>query len=109
MREITKATANFNKKMAINSRNGLPLQDNTGSIEVQAAAILKTTDEETGEIKDVGVIISTDSVCYTCISATIIDTLDDLIDILDEEKSCEIIVDSRKSKGGRDFLTMTIL
>lgn len=108
MREITKATKNFTKKMVINSRNGIPMQDNVGNIMVVAAAVMTDTDEETGEPKDVGVIVTSDKTFMTCISATIIDTLPDLIDIVDEEGETEVRIDKRKSKGGRDFLTLTI-
>lgn len=109
MREIICATKNFDKKMAINSRNGIPMQDNLGRAEVMAVAVMKDTDEETGEIKEVGVLVTEESDYLTCISATVIDVLPDLVEFVDAEEIVSVNISSRKSKGGRDFLTLTIL
>lgn len=111
MRTIIENTNNFTKRDSMNSRNGLPLQDldDKSTIKVTTAAILEDVDEETGERKEIGVIRTPDKLYYTTISATVIDTMHDLIDIINEEGDVEIRLGKRKSKGGREFLTITIL
>lgn len=111
MRNIMLNTRNFTKRDSLNSRNGLPLQDleNLEKIKITTAAILEDTDEETKETKEIGVLVTPEKQYYTTISATVIDTMNDLIDIIDEEGEVEIRLGKRTSKGGRTFLTITIL
>lgn len=111
MRNIILNTKNFTKRDSMNSRNGLPLQDleDKEKIKVTTAAILEDTDEETGERKEIGVLVTPEKQYYTTISSTVIDTMNDLIDIIDEEDEVEIRLGKRTSKGGRVFLTITIL
>lgn len=110
-RTIIANTRNFTRRDAINSKNAEPLQDYVESFteikNVTKAAMLEVTDEETGEIKYVSVII-TDDMVYTSISATIYDTIGDLIDIIDDEGHADIMVKRRKAKSGRDFLSMYV-
>lgn len=110
MRQIISATANFTKKDSINSRSASPLQDVEKDFHIIAtgAAVLTDEDPETGMDREVGVIKGEDNVYYTCISATIIDVLPDLIAIIDEEGPTEISIQKRKSKSDRTFLTMNI-
>lgn len=110
-REIINSV-NFSKRDAINSRNGVALQDLADGSElvVTAAAQMTVPDEETGEIKNVSVIITEDKDCYTSISSTIYDVIGDLIDIISDENRARIRINQRKSKGNnRTFLTLTIL
>ena len=110
-RDILKQSKNFTKRDSINSRNGeaLSLLNDNQTIVVGASCIMNTIDESTGEITPCGVIVSDEKHYYTTISGTIIDVLPDLIDILDEEEAVEVRINKRKSKAGRDFLTLTIL
>lgn len=109
MREMVRATKNFTKKMAINSRNGIAMQDTLGEFTVHAAAKMRVDDEDSGEVKSVTVFISPDMDTLTAISAQIYDVADDLIDVIDEEGDCTVRIEKRTSKGGREFLTLTLL
>lgn len=113
MREIINASHNFSKRDTINSRSGYPLQEFDGSTmeipEVVACAMMKDTDEDTGEIKNISVIKTKDSHYFTSISETVYDTMDAVIEILDEEGSVSLRVDKRQSKSKRDFLTLLVL
>lgn len=112
MREIKLSTKNFSRRDIINSRAGKPLQDFDGSKKIEhvtAAAIAKDTDEETGEIRDVGIIKTADAEYYTTISATVLDSMDAVVEIIDDEGEIDLRIDKRKSNGGRDFLTLIVL
>lgn len=111
-REIIKQSNDFTKRDVVNSRAGKPLQDFEKSMtitNITAIATCKDVDEETGEIKNVGIFRTADMVYYTTISETVFDTLDDVIEILDEENEISVRVDKRKSNSGRDFLTLVVL
>lgn len=109
-REIISATENFTKKDLLNSRNGFSLQDleNGATIRAIRCAVVLGQDED-GSDKEVAVIISDDGVIYTSISSTIIDSIIDTIGIIDEEGTQELKLFKRKSKAGREFLTLSIL
>lgn len=111
MRNLIVSTNNFSKRNMMNSRNGLPLQEleDRAEIHLQAAAIIEDEDPETKELKEIGVLVTPESEYYTTISATVIDTMHDLIDIMDDEGTADVRIGKRVSKGGRTFLTMTIL
>lgn len=110
MRNSISNTSNFTRRDAVNSRNGIALQDveNGYTFNVISAAQIETVDEETGERKEVSVLKSDDNQYYTSISATVYDVMDDLIDIIDDEGSCKVRVDKRKSKQGRDFIMLSL-
>ena len=110
MRNLILNTNNFTKRDAVNSRNGVALQDmeNAFMFNVIAAAQIETVDEETGERKEVSVLKSEDDHYYTSISATVYDVMDDLIEIINDEGSCKVRVDKRKSKQGRDFIMLSL-
>jgi len=113
-RELIAKTNNFTKKDEINCKNGFALQDFEGDSitleNVTKAAMMETTDSDTGELKEVSVLVTDDDQYMTSISSTIYDIMADLIDIIDEQGSASIRINKRKSKGaGRTFLTATIL
>lgn len=111
MKKIINATENFSKKDAINMRNGLPLKDepNGKTFNVSKAAVLEDTDEETGDLKNVSVLIDSDGKCYTTISTTVADIMDDCIDLLDAGESVSLELIKRKSNAGREFLTFQVM
>lgn len=111
MKRIVNATENFNKRDAINMRNGLPLKDepNGKTINVSKAAVVEDTDEETGELKNVSVLIDSDGKCYTAISATVADIMDDCIELLDAGESVTLELIKRTSSAGREFLTFQVM
>lgn len=111
MKKIINATENFSKKDAINMRNGLPLKDepNGKKFNVSKAAVVEDTDEETGDLKNVSVLIDSDGKCYTAISTTVADIMDDCIDLLDAGESVSLELIKRKSSAGREFLTFQVM
>ena len=111
MKKIINSTENFTKKDSINMRNGLPLKDepNGKKFMISKAAVVEDTDEETGELKEVSVLIDSDGKCYTSISATIADIMDDCIDLLDAGESVSLELIKRKSEAGREFLTFQVM
>lgn len=111
MKRIINATENFNKKDAINMRNGLPLKDepNGKTFNISKAAVVEDTDEETGELKNVSVLIDSDGKCYTAISATVADIMNDCIELLDEGESVTLELFKRTSSAGREFLTFQVI
>ena len=111
MKKIINATENFSKKDAINMRNGLPLKDepNGKTFNVSKAAVVEDTDEETGDLKNVSVLIDSDGKCYTAISTTVAAIMDDCIDLLDAGESVSLELIKRKSSAGREFLTFQVM
>lgn len=111
MKRIINATENFNKKDAINMRNGLPLKDepNGKTFNISKAAVVEDTDEETGELKNVSVLIDSDGKCYTAISTTVADIMGDCIELLDAGESVTLELIKRKSSAGREFLTFQVI
>lgn len=111
MKRIVNATENFNKKDAINMRNGLPLKDepNGKTFNISKAAVVEDSDEETGELKNVSVLVDSDGKCYTTISATVADIMNDCIELLDAGESVTLELIKRKSSAGREFLTFQVI
>lgn len=111
MKRLLAATKNFDKKDLINSRNGLSLQDEENGfvIEVTKAATMEDTDEETGELKKISVLIDPEGKTYTSISATVDDIMDDVIELLDEGEPISLRLLKRKSNGGREFLSFQVM
>lgn len=111
MKKIINATENFDKKDAINMRNGIPLKDepNGKTFNISKAAVVEDTDEETGELKTVSVLIDSDGKCYTSISDTVADIMSDCIELLDAGESITLELIKRKSNAGREFLTFQVM
>lgn len=109
MREIVKQSKKFTKKDLINSRSGEPLQGHCEeTLTVLSCAIIHDTDNG-GEERDVGTLV-TDQGTMTTISKNIIESIEDIIMLEEDgEEKIQIIVDMRKSKQGRDYLSLTIL
>lgn len=116
MRKTINQSASFSKRDGINSRSGYPLKDFEGKNfpikGITAAAVMEDTDEDTGEIKEIGVFRTKDefgnTVYYTTISATVIDVLEDVIEVIDEESTVDVLITKRKSNSNREFLTLVI-
>ena len=107
-REIINATANFTKWDFINSKNGYALQDEAGNtLNVTRAAMLDVDDEE-GQ-KKVSVLVTEDGQYFTAISKSVFEVMDDIIDLITDEGMAKVKINSRKSKGGRDFLTVFVI
>lgn len=107
---ITK-TENFTRKMAINIGTSIALQDKVGQKinSIVAAAVVTGIDRETGEEKQVSVLVDAGGMFYSAISATVLEQMDDIIELIDDGEDFDVIVVSRTSKGGRDFITLNVV
>lgn len=106
------ATKNFTKRDEINSRSSLTMQDlDDGTmLRIVKAAIIKRPDKDTGEEKDVSIMVLEDGTVFSAISATICDFMPDIIELIDDEgEPLDIRLNKRKSKAGREFLSLTVL
>lgn len=109
MKTIISSTKNIGKKDLINASNSRPLKEMAGkSIVVTGCATMEDTDKETGEVKSVCYFKTNSGECFTSISDTIGESMDMLIDFINEEGEQTIDIHMNKSNSGRDFLTMTI-
>lgn len=107
-REIIDSTSNFTKWDFINSKNGYALQDEAGNtLNVCKAAILDVEDED-GQ-KKVSVMVTEDGQYYTAISKSVYEVMGDIIDLITDEGMARVKINIRKSKGGRDFLTVFVI
>lgn len=110
MKQITSMTNNFETRDKFNIKAGAKsLKDAVGEkLVVKKACIGLDTDKDGMEVT-AGAII-TDKGAYTSISATAIDLISDLIDMIDEgEEDLAVMVESRTSIGGRDYLVLSLV
>lgn len=108
-RTIIKGTENFNKIDMLNSRNGDALKDYNGKrVSVSKLGILDV--DEDGEDKTVGVIIDDTGKAITCVSSMAIDVITDSISLIDEEgMKLDYLVNVKKSKNDREFISLTVI
>jgi len=111
MKTITLRTPDFSKKDEFNIKAGAhSLKDAIGQVIVVNAACVGTDTNDKGETVSAGAILSDEGEAYTTISATAIDLIESLIDMLtDDSTPIKVKVDSRKSKNDRDFIVMSIV
>lgn len=105
-------TNNFTKRDEINSRNSFALQDleDGKNLTLTKAAIIQRPDNETGEIKNVAIMVTEDGTVYSAISETVCDIMEDIVDLMNEENApIDVRLNKRKSKAGREFLSLTVL
>lgn len=108
MREIIASTKNFSKVDMMNSRNGKALKDvKLDMISVEKLGVLHVDDDD--DPRDVGVIITTDGDCLTCISSNAIEMITDCISLIDDDgETIGFTMDVRKSKQDREFIALTV-
>lgn len=122
MRKVIECTPNWTIKDKMNLISAGTLQElavSGDTIYVDAAAIVEVIDEESGEIKTTSALRTTDKQYYVGISATALDQVRDIVEYLtdrigdskaeltDDDLVC-IRVITKKSKGGRDFVVLSI-
>lgn len=109
-REIISKTENFTSKDLFNAHTANQLQDleDGTTIKVDAIGIFKAPDMETGEEKEVACFKSGDEY-FTSISATVIESAEDLIDVIKEDGPQNVKLIKRKSRAGRTFLSLMLL
>lgn len=107
---------NFTKKDEINSMSSTPLQKVSGNTAtVIGCAITERPDEQTGESKRVGIVVTQEFGTLSTISGTAMKSLEMIIDYMQELKDdgddspVVVNIKSSKSNSGRDFLTLEIV
>lgn len=111
-KKIIKSSEKFTRRHAVNLTVAYSLQDVAGSkIEsVVAAAIVEDVDRDTGEAKPVSVIVSGNGEVYTSISSVVMESMDDIIDLLDDGEKFDIQIVTRKTKSSnREYLSLMII
>lgn len=122
MRKVIECTPNWGIKDKMNLTSAGTLQelaDSGDTIYVDAAAIVDVIDEETGETKTTSALRTTDRQYYVGISATARDQVRDIVEYLTDcigDSKAELTDDDlvcikaikKKSKGGRDFVVLSI-
>lgn len=109
---IIKSSAKFTRRHAINLNTAFSLQDAAGARleSIQAAAIMDDIDRETGETKPVAAIVTGDGATYTSISAVVMESMEDIIELLDDGETFDLQVVSRKTKSSnRDYLSLVVI
>lgn len=107
---IMVSTKNIGKMELFNAMSAsIALQTVSDTLTVTGAAIADETNAESGEISEVGYIFDKDGNVYGTISATVIDMLPTLIDLLDEVNELPMTVVHRKAKSGREFISLQIV
>lgn len=105
--------ARMTKKDIFNAAtNSLPLQKLTTPISVVACGVGEDVSNETGELTQVGYIVTATGEIYGTISKTAITAIENLGDLLldlPENEAVEICVQHRKSKSDRDFITLSLV
>lgn len=104
-------STNWTTKDTFNSRTSISLQDLTAEdvINVRGAAIAESPDVETGEIKRVGMLVSHDGAVYATISGTAIELVECIIDMLTDGEEVSVRTERRRSKQGREYLTLKLV
>lgn len=111
MRKITES-ANFTAKDAFNITGAETLDSVKGGvIHVCGAALGLDVSHDTGEEVPTGYLKDTDGVIYSTISPTAQQSISSLIDMLTDNPKmvADIAVKSKKSKGGRDFIVLSLM
>lgn len=105
-------TTNMSAKDLINAKsNSVPVKTAPPRFKATSFAIAEDVDKESGEVREVGYIVAEDQTVYGTISPTAISTISDIISAVEEntfELPVEIGVSLRKSKGGREFITLSV-
>ena len=107
---------NFTKKDEINSMSSTPLQKVAGqTVHVLGAALTERPDEQTGEPKKVGILVTEEYGTLSTISGTAQKSLDMIIDYMTEldnsgdDSPVIVNIKTAKSNSGRDFITLEIV
>lgn len=107
-----KKSYNMSKKDEINAISATPMQKAKGEeITVHGAAISERVDEETGEAREVAILITEEYGAMTGISATAIKSLSEIIDYMAEEnlETVTVRIKTSTSNAGREFITLELV
>lgn len=107
---LSLSTKNIGKTELFNAKSAsIALQTVSETLTVTGAAIADETNTKSGEISEVGYVFVKDGSVYGTISATVIEMLPTLIDLLDEVGELPMTVVHRKAKSGREFISLQIV
>ena len=95
------------KKDLFNAKNSSKQLENGLMLKVLDTAVMQDTDKD-GDTIEVGVIKTEDGI-YSTISATVINSLDMLSDIIADEGEVDVAVRVGTSSSGRDFFMLEII
>ena len=95
------------KKDLFNARNSSKQLEDGLMLKVLDTAVMQDTDKD-GKTVDVGVLKTEDGI-YSTISATVINSLDMLSDIIADDGEVDVAVRVGTSKLGRDFFMLEII
>lgn len=109
MKTITTATKNFSNKDKFNINAGAHALAEAVSQQLKVTAACVGEDVDSAGKPVIAAAIITESGAFTTISGTATAQITDLIPFLDDEGTVEILVDKRLSKGGRDYLVLTLV
>lgn len=112
MKKTIVASKGFTKKMSISlSASGISMKDlkDNAEIKLSAAALVEDTDIDTGEVKKVAAFVDQNGNIYSSISANAIDVTEDIVSLLDDGEEVTVRLLKRKSKAGRDFLSLVVI
>lgn len=101
-----KNTGNISRVELLNMKNtSQPLNELTGSVVIQSAAIVHDKDDD-GNPLTKGFIIAEDGSSYGTVSPTAIRCLDDAIDCIIDGLKLKVTVVTATSKSDREFITL---
>lgn len=109
---INATSKNFTKKDAFNIIGAVTIDKVKGThINVVGAALGTDVSYDSGEEVSTGYLKSADGTIYSTISPTAQQSIEQLIDMLDDVdgEPIEIAVQTRKSNAGRDFIVLTLV
>lgn len=95
------------KKDLFNAKNSSKQLENGLTLKVLDTAVMQDTDKD-GEVIEVGVLKTEDGI-YSTISATVINSLDMLSDIIADDGEVDVVVRVGTSNSGRDFFMLEII
>ena len=95
------------KKDLFNAKNSSKQLEDGLMLKVLAVATMEDTDKD-GDAIEVGVLKTEDGI-YSTISATVINSLDMLSDIIADDGEVDVAVRVGTSKSGRDFFMLEII
>lgn len=95
------------KKDLFNAKNSSKQLEDGLMLKVLDTAIMSDTDKDGNEV-NVGVLKTEDGI-YSTISATVINSLDMLSDIIADDGEVDVVVRVGTSKAGRDFFMLEII
>lgn len=111
-KKIIKSSEKFTRRHAVNLSVAYSLQEVAGSTlnDIVAAAVVEDVDRDTGEAKPVSVLVAGNGGVYTSISSVVMESMDDIIDLLDDGEKFDIQIVIRKTKSSnRDYLSLMII